>query len=163
MGFFWDIAEAVVEGFYQSIAHNGLPRFSAQQQGRIDRLCSELGWTVDERGDGFVQLHFADGQGVLRKVAVCSGDADVVLFIVSSLATVQTVPPEITQYLLMRNGQLRFGSWTVNRISNGAGFALIYNAEGDGLTARGFKTICEALIAESVDFDGKMRVAGLLR
>ncbi len=162
MGLFSDMAEGFFDGFLRSVAENGLPRLGGQARGRIDRLCGELGWAVDERGDDFVRLHFRDATGGLRVVSVCQGDGALVRFIASSNASLRSVPPRLAEYLVTRHADLPFGAWTVTRQNDAAAFALVYNALGGGLTADTFKAVCEALVREAVDFDGRLRGAGLV-
>src|SRR5712691_3957503 len=111
MGFFQDFVEGFTNGV-QSMLANGSSR--GQEHGRIERLCREIGWTVNERDAEVIRLHFNGPHGEIRKVSIRSGDADVALFMVFSMAFVRTVPQPVMEYLLMRPIDLRFGSWIVS-------------------------------------------------
>src|SRR5438105_1557733 len=114
MGFFHDFVEGFTNGL-QSLVANG----SSRGQGRIEQLCRECGWAVDERDAEAIRLHFNGPHGEIRKVSIYSGDADLVQFMVSSMALVQAVPQQVMEYLLMRPVHLRFGSWIVSRADDG--------------------------------------------
>ncbi len=162
MGAFSELAGALLEGVLLTVAENGLPKFGGHAGGRIDRLCAELGWAVDERAGNAIRLHFRNSSGGVRVVSVCNGDDDLALFITSSNAIVQTVPAQVAEHLVTRHLDIPFGAWSVTQVSGGVGFALIYKALGDALTAAAFKAICESMVTEAVEFDDRMRAARLL-
>jgi hypothetical protein len=165
-----ELVEGFTEGFFTAAAHQAraLPyrNGAVQAPGRIDRLCRELGWTVDEREGSVIQLHFNDPAGGIRKVRIADGDHCVVTFSAHSLAFIspKKVTGELLAYLLHRNikgsGLGMWGTYIFEQKT--VSFHLVYQALGDGLDAEALKYICQSLVVEAVDFDGKMRQEGLL-
>ena len=168
------IWRAVFEGFTDGVRTaaayrvQALPQRNRPSQGRFDRLCRELGWPVDEReADGAALLHFSNRDGGVRKVRIADGDDVIVTFSAHSRATVPAgkVTGEVLAYLLCRNIKgSGLGMWGIYPDEHdNITFHLVYQALGGGLDAPTLKYICESLVGEIVDFDGKMREAGLLR
>jgi hypothetical protein len=82
-----------------------------------------------------------------------------------AIMTENNLPAQVISYLLSRNTIVPFGAWCVSGpVRDGKmTFVLQYKAIVAGLTASMFKNVCESMIREAVEFDGKMRSAGLLR
>lgn len=159
MGFFSDLTAGIVDG----IRGNGS---QCQENGRIERLCLELGWTVDERDRQKIMLHFKDPLVGIRKVYINHGNEPLVLFAVYSMAILPTksVPAEICPHLLTRNAETAVGAWQLSLTDDDeALFCMRYMASGVGLTAPLLKFTCEGMIREANAFDTKMKQAGLLR
>lgn len=136
-------------------------------RGRIDRLCRELGWDVDEREGRKIRLHFkVPGLGV-RKVNIVGGDECVVTFHTYCLAAVPAddISPDLLAYLLCRNiTDSGIGMWGIDvDDESDVTFHIMYQALGAGLDAAAFDYICKSLCKETADFEGKLRQAGLLR
>lgn len=134
--------------------------------GRIERLCRELGWAVDEREGNVIRLHLSSADGEMRKVRITRGDESLVGFFVPSEAVLpaRRVPPKLMAYLLSRNLEdSGIGMWGINvDDDDDATFVIYYMALGDGLTAQTLEYICESLAAEAAHVDDKLRRAGLL-
>jgi hypothetical protein len=169
MGVWREIFEGFSEGFFSAAItqSQAMPQNSEGcEDGRIERLCDELGWSIDARDEGGIYLHFKTSQGV-RAIAVAKGDAAIVTFHTASSATIRArdVPPEILVYLLRRNmGDGGLGMWSMSVDENKeVEFHLFYQPFGDGLTSEALKFICESMLKERLDFDAKLREAGLLR
>src|SRR5205085_1829100 len=118
MGFFQEFAEGFATTLNAIAANHAVlsaasPRIVSQERGRIERLCSDLGWGIDERDAQSIRLHFNDPSIGIRKVGIYAGDAEVVIFLVSSMACMQSAPPQMMEYLLERPMQIQFGSWVV--------------------------------------------------
>ena len=147
--------EGLVNGFVQAVGG-----------GRIERLCSELGWSIDERDGDQITLRFKDKITGTRDVMIGAGDDSLVLFMVFSTAVMprDEVPDELVGYLLNRNTELGLGAWQASIDKKGNAFLGIkYAALGNGLTAGALKYICQTMVEEATEFDGRMKRAGLLR
>lgn len=145
----------------RSILGNGNGRY-----GRIDRLCAEIGWSIDERDANKLTLNFRDPLVITRPVHIASGDDAIVFFGACSLTLVHVsqVPAEVFVYLLMRNNELPIGKWQLDfDDERNTYFSVVYSALGEGLTPAALKLICEGLVREASEFDVKMHRAGLLR
>lgn len=119
-----------------------------------------MGWPVDEREGDVAHLHFNDPAGGIRKVSVWQEQAGGLGFVITSQSAFRSVPPAITEYLLKRNPQLEVGSWATEQGEPSVVIGHIHRAHG--LTAAGFRRVCELMVQEVVDFDAKLRAAGLL-
>lgn len=171
MSIWREIADGFTDGFLTAAARQvrALPHRNGivHAHGRIDRLCRELGWPLDEREGNVIHLHFNDPAGGIRKVRIADGDDCVVTFSAWSLAFVspKNITGEMLAYLLRRNicGS-GLGMWGMY-VDEGktVSFHLVYQALGEGLDAESLKYICQSLAIEAADFDGKMRQEGLLR
>jgi hypothetical protein len=163
MGMLGNVFEAVVSATASAVAKSLLPQ--VQAPGRIERLCQELGWSIDERNSEGVALYFNDSVIGVRKVLVTEG-AKLMLISTFSGAVVPgaRVPIEVMGYLLTRNTQLAAAAWQASIMDNcgDVKFALAYCALVEGIDTAAFKVICEAMVREAHEFDVKMRAAGLL-
>jgi hypothetical protein len=163
MGMLGNVFEAVVNATASAVAKSLLPQ--EEVPGRIERLCQELGWSIDERNGEGVVLYFNDPAIGVRKVLVTEG-AKVMLISTFSAAVIPAsrVPIEVIGYLLTRNTQLAAAAWQAAIMDNGGNvkFALAYCALVEGLDTAAFKVICETMVNEAHEFDVKMRAAGLL-
>jgi hypothetical protein len=136
------------------------------ETGRIDHLCRQLGWRVDEREGKSIRLYFNDPLAKCRKVYIDMGKNQRVWFMVYSFARLpmQRIPVQVLGHLLRQNSDLGLGAWQVQVDDHHeTAFALQYAALGEGLTAAVFKHVCESMIREAITFDGKMLSAGLLK
>ena len=169
MGLFRDAVEGFAAGFAMAATDNvrngrllGHPWHGA---GRIDRLCQEIGWSIDERTSDGVVLYFNDPLVRIRKVVVTESTR-LILLQTFSAATMPAarVPVQVMGYLLSRNTELATCAWqaSVNDNSGNVAFALANCALVGGLDAAAFKAICEAMVKEAYEFDVKMKAAGLL-
>jgi hypothetical protein len=135
-------------------------------RGRIERLCRQLKWEVDERDGDAIILHFDHREVGRRSVRILGGDEDLVLFAAYSHAfpPADRVPHEVLGYLLGQTKQASVGGWCADVDKDGdAIFCLLYRALGDGLNhPASLKFICEGMIRQVIAFDAKMRAAGLL-
>jgi hypothetical protein len=167
MNFIRDFFGGVVDGLVNGAAnHARSGNGRSSDHGRIERLCRELGWPVDEREGNVIRLHFKASDGEMRKVRITNGDKSLVGFFVPSDAVlpVESVPADLLAYLLRRNlddGGMGMWGIMVNE-DDDVTFLNYYMALGDGLDAEALKYICESLTSEAADFDDKLRQAGLL-
>ena len=161
------LLSSMIEGFTNGYAQaRGSRGSSGEEPGRIDRLCRELGWSIDEREGETVKLFFKDPLVGRRIVMIHSGDDVLVLFVVYSHAFVpaEKVPNSVAWHLLGRNNVVAMGKWSADEAKDGdAVFALTYTALGEGLTAAALKYICQKMLGEAGEFDQKMQAAGMLR
>jgi len=170
MGIFWDAVEGFARGYLGTAGHEAAISYRSghdnDERGRIERLCRQLGWTVDEWFGNTIVLHFKDPLGTIRKVFIDAGDEALVSMAVYSFASLpqREVPQEIIGYLLQQNSWVAIGAWQV-MINNDedAVFRVVYRALEGGLTGESFKYICESMVGEAAAFDKKMQAAGLLR
>ncbi len=163
MGMLDNVFETIINATADAVVKNLLPQ--GQALGRVEGLCQELGWAVDERNSDGIALYFHDSAGGIRKVMVTEG-AKVLLISTFSRAVVPSsrVPIQVLGYLLARNTEMAAGAWQASATEHGGSvkFALAYCALSDGLNAAAFKVICEAMVREAHEFDVKMKAAGLL-
>jgi hypothetical protein len=163
MGMLGTAFEAFLNATASAVAKSLLPQ--AQASGHSERLCQELGWSIDERNGEGVVLYFNDPEIGVRKVLVTEG-AKVMLISTFSGAAVPAsrLPVEVMGYLLTRNTQLAGAAWQASVMENSGSvkFALSYCALIAGLDAAAFKVICEVMVKEAHEFDVKMKAAGLL-
>jgi hypothetical protein len=159
--FFGGFVEGIVSGAAKH-ARNG----RSSDDGRIERLLHELGWSLDERDGNAIKLHFNSSDGDVRKVRISNGDKTIVGFSAHSdaILTADRVPADLLAYLLRRNlDDSGIGTWGISvDDEEEATFHLCYMALGDGLDAQALKFICESLSNEAADFDNKLHQAGLL-
>jgi hypothetical protein len=163
---FGDIAEGLVTAFTGGQSNGASFGRGSPARGRIENLCTQLAWTVDERDGKGIKLHFNDPLVKTRKVMIYDGDDPLVVFEVYSYAYLpaREVPQEIMGHLLLRNNDMGVGAWGALVDDKGdAFFSVKYYALGDGITAQALKYITAALIKETFEFDKKMHAAGLLR
>jgi hypothetical protein len=161
MSFMRDFFGGFVDGIVSGAANHVINGRSGDY-GRIEQLCAELGWSVDERDGNAIKLHFRSG-----KVRISNGNKTLVGFSTHSNAVlpVDRVPADLLAYLLHRNlDDCGMGMWgiSVDDDDDDVTFHLYYVALGNGLDAEIFKYICESLIKEVADFDAKLRKGGLL-
>lgn len=152
MGFF----EGLVEGFVRGV--NG--------HGRIERLCSELGWGIDERNGDKITLDFNCPVVGTRPIFIRGGDEPLVLFAAYSLTIFdsRSVPDMAMSFALWQSGESPMGKWQISLSDdNQAFFILTYNALGAGLDAAALKYICSKMGKTASDFDAKMKREGHLR
>jgi len=145
--------------------HTPTDEYYHGQTGRIDRLCRQLGWSVNERDGKNTELHFTDALGKTRLVFIFGDDEPLVTFAVYSFAILplSKVPEQVLGHLLRQNSELLQPAWQVGVNENDELlFSLRYCALGEGLTAATLKYLCETMLTEVVTFDIKMHKAGLL-
>lgn len=133
-------------------------------RGRIERLCRELGWPVDERDNERIKLYFKDPVTGRRPVFIRNGDGPLVRFSAQSVTEIPCAefPEQILGHLLLQNTGRCIAKWQFMNVDGVAALGVCYVALGDGLTPAALKAICEELIDEVSDFDGRMKKAGLL-
>jgi hypothetical protein len=172
MGLFWNLVDSFSRGYVAAAddaaaINNNMGR-SATDNRRIEGLCRQLGWSIDDRTGDTIILHFTgpDPLEPVRKVFIDNGDEQLVSFTVYSFARMpaEDVPDEIIGYLLRQNTDIVIGAWQVliNKKEE-AVFRLVYRALGAGLSAESFKEICASMGGDAAQFDKKMQAAGLLR
>lgn len=164
MSLWRSIFEGFAEGAVTAAAYHAQTRQTSERN-RIERLCSELGWSVDERNGKNILLHFNDPVVGVRKVRIVDGDDDVVLFTSMSRASIPAnqLPPDALAYLLCRNiASSCIGMWGMLIEDHIVSFHVMYSALGDGLDAPTLKYICQSLASEAADLDDKLRAEGLL-
>jgi hypothetical protein len=168
------IMRDVFSGFMDGLATGGgrksrSDNSTASDHGRVERLCDELNWPLDEKEGDVIRLYFTGPDGEKRKVRIGGGDKSIVSFSVASDAVLPAsrVSPEIMASVLRRNvgddGSSGIGTWgAVTDDDDDVVFLLYYAALGDGLNAATLKYICESMSSEASTFDDKLREAGLL-
>jgi hypothetical protein len=168
MGLFRDVAEGFANGFLSATVDSlraGHPQGQfSRGPAPVERLCQELGWSVDEREGEVILLHFRDPAVGVRKIAITGGDR-MMTFRVWSAATMSArqLPGEIMGHLLVRNWELALCAWHLFDAGNGnAAFALASNMLVAGMDGAVFKHVCETMVKEANAFDVKMKAAGLL-
>lgn len=153
MGFWNSVVSGAVNG-----AANGA------RAGRLEQICGEVGWNIDERldDDGIV-LHFKCPTVGVRKVLVCAGARVMTISAYSSLGVcASNMPRELAAYLLLRNQESHFGSW---RAKVGDGGRLELSMAHTGfltMDANFFRVTCSEIVKEVNEFDAKMRQARML-
>jgi hypothetical protein len=169
MGLFKDMMEGFANGFVSATANSlragSQQGLSSNGPALIERLCQEVGWTVDERTSDGVVLYFNDPVVRIRKVIVTEGSKLMLLSTFSGASIpASRVPAEVMGYLLTRNTQMAAGAWQASVMDNdrNVSFALAYYALVGGLDGATFKIFCEAMVKEAHEFDVKMKAAGLL-
>ena len=104
MSLWRELCKGFTEGFITVVTHT---QFSSgrQSSGRIEQLCRDLAWTVNERNGNVVHLHFGNPPGRVRKVCIVEGDEWLVTFCANTYLPVpsRNVPGEVLAYLLRRN------------------------------------------------------------
>lgn len=166
MSLWREFFEGVAEGTVNALSRQSETRsHHHEQQGQIEQLCDELGWSVDDRSGNSLYLDFKSRYG-LRRVQVVDGDDSIITFCACSSATLRArdIPVEMLVYLLRRNmtGDC-VGMWAIHIDNNNVSFHVIYQPLRYGIDAEMLKHICQSLIRETVDFDDKLREEGLLR
>jgi hypothetical protein len=162
MGLFTDFVEGFANGFLSGTADGTR---SGGQLPTISSLCSQLGWSIDERvgSDGYV-LHFKDPLLGIRKLLITVGSGGrLVMFMALSASdlTPERVPTEILGYLLRRNYELVLGAWRMS-VDNTVTFSVAHGMLMSSLNPGVFKAMCEMICKEAYEFDAKLRQAGLV-
>jgi len=160
MDLFSNVVNEVMRGLVSAATETTSAREIAET------CCKDIGWSVDERPSGNeLCLHFNDPLLGIRKVFVTLGDEDTTLtFKVFSAATLpaESIPIEALGYLLARNSEMVV-AWQASELSSGkVAFALRYCTLAFGFHAPLFKFICDTMANEALQFDSKMKDAGLL-
>lgn len=137
---------------------------AASAQGRIQRLCSELGWSIDERNGDNYGLEFSCPAGGKRMVYIGKGSSALPLFVVNSHVAFNTsdVPDEAFYFAFSGNRESPFGKWEPRESEEEMRFILTYVALGDGLTAELFKRICLDMVKHAGIFDENLRKRGMV-
>lgn len=168
MGLFKEAVEGFTNGFVSAaverLRSNDGHGVAARGLGRVDQLCNELGWAVNERQADGVLLHFKDATVGVRKAVITCGEK-VMTFRVWSAASLlpRLVSGEIMAHLLVRNAELTVGSWHAFKDERGnVGFGLVFNHLINGMTAEMFQHICQTMISAGGDLDAKLSALGLL-
>jgi hypothetical protein len=128
-----------------------------------ERICQELGWSVDERDSDAILLHFTDPVIGIRKIAISNGEK-VMAFAVCSSAIMnpRQVSAEIMAYLLLRNSRMGGSAWQMFEVSSGnVGFSVAAYMLIDGMNAAMFEFLCETMAKEAHEFDAKVKAAGV--
>jgi len=162
--FFGGFAEGIVNGAAKQL-RDAPTNGRASGHGRIERLCRELGWSVDQRDENGIVLYFSSSDGDKRKVRIAGGDKTLVGFSTFSYAVlaVRQVSSDLLAYLLQRNfNESGIGTWSIIVEDDEVSFHLCYTSLGEGLDAPTLQYICESLANEAGDFDDKLRNAGVL-
>jgi len=128
--------------------------------------CQELGWAIDDcPGAGRIALRFNDSVTRVRTVLVSIVEGGtMVSFTVASAVTMaaKEIPANILGFMLERNSH-RFAAWQVSIGDDGSAcIAVSYRTLTPGLNAGVFGMICQSLLQEASEFDGRMRKAGVL-
>lgn len=162
MGMLGNVFKTIISTTASAVAKNQLPQ--EQAAGHIERLCQELGWSINDcNGEGV--LYFRDTTIGVRTVLVKRGLKFALISTCSeAMLPASRLPAEVMGYLLTRNTQLAMAAWQASVMDNDGQvkFALSYCAFVPGLDAAAFKIICEAMVKEAHEFDVKMKAAGLL-
>jgi hypothetical protein len=164
MGLIHDMIEGFFEGFVEGSSSALRMHQSRLGTERVERLCNESGWHINERSGNSIVLYFEDSIVRTRRVRVGAGDR-YVGFICGSAAAMPSrkVPYEVLGYLLSRNSQLPAGAWQVAAIDGGkVSFYMTCDVLLKGLDADEFQLICASMAREVHDFDAKMKEAGIL-
>src|SRR5690348_3411666 len=120
-------------------------------RGRIQRLCAEKQWNVDEQnGDNFT-LYFKDKIASKRNLYIHGGDEALIRFYAYSfmIGPADEAPDELPAFLLKRNSELSIGKWEA--VVDDEGDLLLrlsYSALGDGMTADVLQLIASSLLGE---------------
>jgi len=166
MSAFRDLAEGFFTGFVAAAENfrGGRLEYRVDAMGKIEHLCGQLNWTVDEREEHSFILHFRDPLVQIRRVVVVPRGAGVMVGSASATSIpAEQVRHEILGHLLTRNSELGNLAWQASITQRGtANFCVRSYAFIEGLEAAMFKEICESLVTEVNLFDSKMRAAGLL-
>ena len=136
-------------------------------RGRIERLCQQLGWNVDDKKGERITLNFNCPVIGRRPVFILHGDHELVLFAAYSTAIFDSsnVPDVATSFALFQSSQSEVGKWEVSfgDENNELFFRLVYNALGAGLNAAALKFICSGMGKIASDFDARMKREGYLQ
>jgi hypothetical protein len=162
MGFISELFTSAANG-----AINSAVRGSQGGARLIEALCSQNGWSIDERiGKNGIILNFKDPLFGIRPLLVTTSDnSDLVVLSSHSRAQFRpdSVPPQLAYYLLLQNKNASFHAWQVAENDNGTvGFSVLYSTMANALTAPIFKTICEKMCEEAINLDVKLRQAGMI-
>lgn len=146
-----------IEGFV-----NGFAR--AVSGSRVERLCSELGWSIDGRKGNTIRLDFNDPVIGKRPVYITDDGDGLIQFKGYSFVIIHPsrIPNEVYAYLLLQNRALPFGKWLVEEGNGEVFFALEYYAFEEGVIPPTVKVLCEQIVREAAEFDERMKKAGML-
>jgi hypothetical protein len=132
---------------------------------RLERLCAELGWGVDERiDDKTFGLHFnGDRLTPKRVVYVIDGDG-MASFLCKCRAqfSSRTLPDDLLPAMLVRNVDVTVGAWQASVDSGGVSLLLRYNALTAGMDAATFQRICTMMLREVAEVEAGLSGKGLL-
>lgn len=133
---------------------------------KLDRLCGQLGWSIDIRKGHVIGLHFrGDDFRPQRTVVVAHKDGDPLMsFSCRSLAEFPeyNLPEHLAPGLLARNEDVALGGWTADIDDDTFALVLRYKAFDAGVDAETFKLICSVMVKEVATLEEKLRSKGLL-
>lgn len=134
-------------------------------RGRIERLCRELGWSIDGRDGNQLTLNFNCPVIGERPVFIREGDKSLVFITAYSFASFDSrrVPDEVMGLALLRSSESPAGKWEMRLYDGKAFFVVAYNALGAALDAATFKYICSSMVTIASNFDENMKAMGYLQ
>jgi hypothetical protein len=164
---FRSMVDGFMDGFMEGAAHRVREAVPSWHGDKIDALCRELSWPVDERDGNTVCLHFTDPAGERRGVYIEPNGESAGVFVFCCFSNAvkhpEAFPAEVPLYLLVRNWEMCGGAWSGNIDAAGSlRFCAEYVALAAGLNAAAFRNICEGLVNEVAAFDVKLRMAGVM-
>jgi hypothetical protein len=121
----------------------------------MERLCSELGWEIDERRGKSLFLDFKI-HGLTRRVVISHGGDEpiaIIAVVSSASASLAQVSARVPWHLLNENHEHAIGAWETYVEDGEVTFILSYTALVNGLDAGTLKTICQMLLERVVEFD----------
>jgi hypothetical protein len=150
-------------GFWETVASVAA---TLTTNSRLDQLCRENGWSIDERHGNAIGLHFnGDRITPQRTVYVLSGRCDTIMqFSCRSRAVFSghDLPDELMAAMMVHNKNVSLGGWYADLEENTLTLVLEYMALGAGVNATSFKGICSSMIEEVAQIEANLQRKGLL-
>lgn len=146
-------------GFWDTIA-------SVTGNGRLDRICRELGWTIDERqGDGIALYFNGDRITPRRTVVVIYPEGEQIMFFACNCRGEflgHNTSDELLGALLVHNDKVTIGGWAARIDGRTLTLSLQYTALAAGVDAASFKMICACMVKEVAEVEAHLQAKGLL-
>lgn len=136
------------------------------RNGVTERLCKELGWSVDERDGHFRTLYFTgDDINKKRDVIIHEDDSNVIIF--SGYASAQfqlsSLPNDLAAWMLARSAKRGFAKWHLAETNSGeVYFATRYQTDPRSVNSRLFSLICKEFVCEIAEVERTFHQKGLM-
>lgn len=133
---------------------------------RLDRLCRENGWNIDERRGKAIILHFNGDQITPQRSIIAVYDDGDPAMTISGICRAEfrahNTPDDLLGALLVRNSGVAFGAWTASVDDGEVTLTLQYRALASAVDAALFRVICTLIIKEVAEVEAHLHRRGLL-
>lgn len=146
-------------GFWSAVA-------AATGNTQIERLCRELGLSIDIRKGNVVGLNFEGDRITPQRTVYIRHKPGSKVMTFTSFCRAEfsehTLPDDLLPAMMARNCESPIGGWAADLENGIVTLGLIYMGFAAAFDAANFKTICSLMIDEVAFIEGKLHSKGLL-